>query len=65
MNKKTIAILCSLLSIGNVVLTAILMNAVFGKGNAAPIWVEYFVLFYILVPMFYAYKLVAESFGKK
>ncbi len=64
MNKKVTEILYAVLSIGNVAITVILMDVIFGKGNPTPIWVEYFILIYIIAPMFYAYKLIVESFGK-
>ncbi|WP_086930857.1 hypothetical protein [Agarilytica rhodophyticola] len=65
MNKKAIATLCLVLSISNAFLANFLMDIIFGKGNAAPIWADYLFLIYILVPMGYAYKLIINSFGKK
>ncbi|WP_086930843.1 hypothetical protein [Agarilytica rhodophyticola] len=65
MKKKTIAVLCLILSVGNAVLSAILMDMFWGTASAAPEWVKYFVIIYIVVPMAYSYKLIIEGFGKK
>ncbi|WP_086930854.1 hypothetical protein [Agarilytica rhodophyticola] len=65
MNKKLITVIYLLLSITNVILTAILMDMFFGSASDAPEWVKSLAMIYIVIPMGHSSKLLIENFSKK
>ena len=63
--KKIVAVFVLFISLANLILTAIVMDWIFGYAAAAPEWAKLLSTFYLVLPMAFAFVLVTVSFQNK